>query len=74
MSWLPRHHSYAMQSVGALVVWAVLLLVVFATHQPRRHIILAVGAGWFLGWLFATLARFVAQKYSQSERSEPGPS
>jgi len=48
--------SYTTYSVALGIVWAVLLLLVPA---GKRHTILLVFGGFVIGWLSATIARYV---------------
>lgn len=55
-----QRNSYTAYGIGCAVVWAVLLGVssVSAPAAKRRDI-RVVAAGWWLGWLSATIARAV---------------
>jgi len=55
-----RLNTYTAYSIGCAVAWAVLLAAV-ATGATRAtlHVILLVFAGWVIGWISATIARFV---------------
>lgn len=64
-----RMRSYTAYSIAAGIVWAVLLLLVssFASASKRDHIFL-VFLGFAIGWLSATIARYVyppPNKYRQ---------
>jgi membrane protein DedA with SNARE-associated domain len=52
--------TYTAYSIACVVVWAVLLAIVgFTGSHEKKHIILYVLLGWVIGWLSATIARFV---------------
>jgi hypothetical protein len=55
-----RYRTYTAYSIGVGIVWAV-LLVLASIFDPasRRNDIFWVGAGFAIGWLSATIARFV---------------
>lgn len=65
-----RRGSYTVYSIGVGVVWAVLLVLVSIYASPaRRHTILLIFAGFAIGWVSATIARYVyppPKKYRQS--------
>jgi membrane-associated phospholipid phosphatase len=55
-----RLNSYSAYSVGAAIVWAVILIVVAAgATTAKLHTFLLVFAGWVIGWASATIARYV---------------
>ena len=55
-----RMRSYSAYSIAVGVVWAVLLLLVSALGSAStRHNILVVFGGFVIGWLSATIARYV---------------
>jgi hypothetical protein len=55
-----RFYNYTTYSIGCAVVWAVILVVVAAEAGPARlHVYLLVWAGWLVGWVSATIARYV---------------
>ena len=55
-----RLNTYIAYSIGCAVVWAVLLTAVAAgATTATLHVILLVFAGWVIGWISATIARFV---------------
>jgi hypothetical protein len=56
MSW---RKTYAGYSTGCAVVWAAILSVVAVANPKRLHDFLLVGAGWWVGWTSATIARSV---------------
>lgn len=52
--------TYAGYSIACAIVWAVVLAVVWTTtSETTRHTYALVCAGWFIGWLSATIARVV---------------
>jgi hypothetical protein len=58
MRW--RRNSYTGYSIGCAIVWAILLAVVSAAPDTdTRHKVALVFAGWWIGWLSATIARAV---------------
>ena len=65
-------HTYTAYSIGAALVWAVILITVTATTTPStRTKFLLVGGGWAIGWLSATIARAVySPPKTQSRRSK----
>jgi hypothetical protein len=56
MSWRKTYTGY---SIGCAVVWAVILSVVAVVYPNRLHTFLLIGAGWWIGWTSATIARSV---------------
>jgi hypothetical protein len=54
-----RLRTYTAYSIGCFVVWG-LIFAIGALH-PRNtgHAIVFLFAGWALGWLSATIARYV---------------
>jgi uncharacterized membrane protein YjjB (DUF3815 family) len=54
-----RRRSYAVYSIGIGIVWAVLLTVTLLNAADRHRNIPLVLAGFAIGWLSATIARFV---------------
>ena len=65
-----RYRTYTAYSIGVGIVWAV-LLVLASIFDPagRRNNIFLVFAGFAIGWLSATIARFVylpPKKYQRS--------
>jgi hypothetical protein len=53
-------NTYTAYSIGCAVVWAVLLAVVASvgSNETTRTFLLVFG-GWVIGWLSATIARYV---------------
>lgn len=51
--------TYWSYSIACAVVWTIILLTVSLTGNPKRDMIVLVGAGWGIGWLSATIARYV---------------
>ena len=70
----PRMRPYTAYSIGIGIVWAVLLVLAFAFASTSKwHNILIVFAGFVIGWLSATIARYVyppPKKY-RSGSSQP---
>lgn len=64
-----RMRSYTTYSIAVGIVWAVLLIVVSSVDPAgKRNNILLVFAGFAIGWLSATIARYVyppPKKYRQ---------
>lgn len=55
-----RLRTYTAYSVGILVVWGVgLLLADVVAPAGKRHDVVLVFLGFAIGWLSATIARFV---------------
>ena len=55
-----RLNTYTAYSIGCAVVWAVILAVSAAEATTSKfHVILLFFSGWVLGWISATIARFV---------------
>ena len=55
-----RRHTYTTYSIGCAIVWIVLLGLVTWIDPPRtQRVFWLVGAGWWIGWLSATIARAV---------------
>jgi hypothetical protein len=55
-----RIRTYTAYSVGVGIVWAVLLVLVSLLDPAgKRNNIFLVFAGFFIGWLSATIARYV---------------
>jgi hypothetical protein len=69
-----RHRSYTVYSIGVGVVWAVLLVLVsiFAS-AATRHTILLVFGGFAIGWVSATIARYVYPPPKKYQQSAGGP-
>ena len=56
---MSRRKTYMGYSTGCAVVWAVILSVVAVAYPNRLHTFLLIGAGWWIGWTSATIARSV---------------
>jgi hypothetical protein len=54
-----RLNTYTAYSIGCAVVWAVILTVVVSVANNKAHIFILLFFGWVIGWLSATIARFV---------------
>ena len=55
-----RMRSYTAYSIAVGIVWAVLLLLVSLLASPdKRHTFFVVFGGFAIGWLSATIARYV---------------
>lgn len=55
-----RRQSYTSYSIGCAVVWAAILGLVAALGESEKlRRILPVVAGWWMGWMSATIARYV---------------
>jgi len=70
-----RMRSYTTYSIAVGIVWAVLLILAasFASAH-KRHDILLVFFGFAIGWLSATIARYVyppPKKYRQDAGGAP---
>jgi hypothetical protein len=65
-----RLNTYTAYSIGCAVVWAAILAVVAATAKTGKlHKFLLVFAGWVIGWVSATIARYV---YPPPKSRHPG--
>jgi pimeloyl-ACP methyl ester carboxylesterase len=51
--------TYSGYSIGCAVVWGVILTLVAVRYPDRLHTYLLIGSGWLIGWLSATIARWV---------------
>jgi hypothetical protein len=55
-----RFHSYKAYTVGCVIAWAILWVVVgIQSSEATRERVLFVFVGWLLGWASATIARSV---------------
>lgn len=55
-----RFHSYTAYTVGCVIAWAIVLLVVqLVASDSKKKVFLYVFAGWVIGWTSATIARRV---------------
>jgi Sec-independent protein secretion pathway component TatC len=55
-----RLKTYSAYSLGCAIAWAVIFVVGAILAKPSpTHNILWVFAGWTLGWVSATIARYV---------------
>jgi hypothetical protein len=54
-----RLNTYTAYSIGCAVVWAVILTFVVSVANNKAHIFILLFFGWVIGWLSATIARFV---------------
>ncbi len=71
----PRTRSYTTYSIAVAIVWAVILVLasLFAS-ATKRHDIFAVFGGFAIGWLSATIARYVyppPKKYRRDAGQAP---
>ena len=71
----PRTGNYTAYSIAVAIVWAVILLLasLFASAS-KRHDIFTVFGGFVIGWLSATIARYVyppPKKYRQDAGEAP---
>jgi Na+-transporting methylmalonyl-CoA/oxaloacetate decarboxylase gamma subunit len=71
----PRMRTYTAYSIGVGIVWAVLLvLVALLAPAGKRNDIFLVFLGFAIGWLSATIARYVyppPKKYRQDAGTTP---
>ena len=57
---MTKFRTYTAYGIACAVAWAVLLVVVATTASNHTaHTILLVFEGWMIGWVSATVARFV---------------
>ncbi len=60
MSSLRRFHTYKAYTLGCVIAWAIVwVLVGTLASQHKREIVLYVFLGWLIGWTSATIARAV---------------
>ena len=53
-------NTYTAYSIGCAVVWAIILVAVGATaNEKTKERIQTVANGWALGWMSASIARYV---------------
>lgn len=52
--------SYMVYAIGCAIAWAILLSVLSATETSHRmEFVWCIFGGWIIGWVSATIARFV---------------
>lgn len=53
-----EHETYRAYSIGCVITWGLIwaILAVTATNETRSRVFL-IFAGWWVGWLSATIAR-----------------
>jgi tetrahydromethanopterin S-methyltransferase subunit F len=71
-----RKRSYTVYGIGVGIVWAVILVVVsLFSPAGKRHTVFTVFGGFVIGWVSATIARYVyppPKKYRQDTgRADP---
>ena len=70
-----RMRTYTVYSIAVGIVWAILLVLVSALAPAhKRNDIFLVFAGFVIGWLSATIARYVyppPKKYRQDAGQAP---
>ncbi len=55
-----ERNSYVAYSLACAAVWALALLIASqVANASKRHDLVVVCLGWFLGWLSASIARVV---------------
>jgi membrane-associated phospholipid phosphatase len=54
-----RYRNYWVYSIGVGVVLAIVLAIIAATKPDSLHTFLLVFAGWAIGWISGTIARYV---------------
>lgn len=54
-----RIRNYWVYSIGVGVALAVVLVIVAATKPDNVHTFLLIAAGWAIGWVSGTIARYV---------------
>jgi hypothetical protein len=71
----PRARSYTTYSIAVAIVWAVILvLAALFASASKRHDIFVVFGGFVIGWLSATIARYVyppPKKYRRDAGQAP---
>jgi hypothetical protein len=72
---MKRFRTYTAYSIACAIVWGVLLLlVVVGAEHHNKTTLLLVFAGWSIGWLSATIARFVYPPPKAWRHEGPTPS
>lgn len=57
---MTKYRNYWVYSIGCFAVWGVLLVLVASRGtSSKTHTVLLVFAGWTIGWVSGTVARFV---------------
>ena len=64
-----RLNTYTAYSIGCFVVWAVIFAIGAAHPKNTGHTVVLLFAGWTLGWLSATIARYVYPPPKSRRRS-----
>jgi len=55
-----KYRNYWVYSAGCFVVWGVILAVKATSgSSSTKHTVLMIFAGWCIGWVSTTIARFV---------------
>jgi hypothetical protein len=71
----PRTRSYTTYSIAVAIVWAVILVLASVlASASKRHDIFVVFGGFVIGWLSATIARYVyppPKKYRRDAGQAP---
>ena len=67
-----RARTYTAYSIGVGIVWAVILVIVSLSRPADvRHTFFVVFGGFVIGWLYATIARYVYPPPKKYQR-DPG--
>lgn len=57
---MPRYRNYWTYSIGLAVAWAIVLTLTFTLRGSQiGHITLLVFAGFCIGWVSTTIARYI---------------
>ncbi len=64
-------NSYTTYSIGCFLVWAIIFGIGALHPQDTGHVLLLVFGGWFIGWLSATIARYVYPPPKQERTDRP---
>jgi hypothetical protein len=54
-----RLRTYTAYSIGCALVWIVILAFVVTMRNDKFGVFLLVFLGWVIGWVSATIARYV---------------
>ncbi len=54
-----RYRNYWVYSIGVGVALAIILAIVAATKPDNIHTFVLIFAGWAIGWVSGTIARYV---------------
>ena len=70
----PRMRTYTAYSIGVGIVWAVLLVLTWLfASADKWHAVRLVFFGFAIGWLSATIARYVYPPPKRYQQGDGGP-